>query len=289
MKTSLSYLPQIKQDQILQIVDVIKTVASPEKIILFGSYATDTWVEDQYFENDTHYEYLSDFDILVITNNSPEKEFLIIDKIINKTERLFKTPVNPIIHDISYVNEGLEIGQYFFTDIVKEGVLLYDQNKAELAKPRELTSIEMASISQRYYDTWFNDAADFMDAILLYQKKGKLRKAAFLLHQAAEHFYNAILLVFTGYKPKTHNLDKLRHYAKHISMELFMIFPFPAKDKEEEHLFNLIKRGYIDARYKEDYVITEEEVQKLIDKVNEMERIINVLSLQKIKSLTEKG
>lgn len=286
MKTSLSHLPEIKQNQILQTVEIIKAVANPEKIILFGSHATGTWVEDEYHENGTHYEYLSDFDILIITNNSSEKEFLLIDKIINKTERLFKTPVNPIIHDISYVNEGLEIGQYFFTDIIKEGVLLHDENKADLAKPRELTNSEMASISQRYYDTWFNDAADFMDGILLYQQKNKLRKAAFLLHQAAEHFYNAVLLVFTGYKPKTHNLDKLRHYAKHLSMELFLIFPFPAKNKEDEYLFNLLKRGYIDARYKEDYLITKEEVQKLIDKVNEMEKIIQTISLQKIKSLS---
>ena len=286
MKTSLSYLPQTKQDQILHIVEIIKTVANPDKIILFGSHATNTWVEDQYYEKGTHLEYISDFDILIIMNNSSDKEFLLIDKIINKTERLFKTPVNPIIHDISYVNEGLEIGQYFFTDIVMEGILLYDQNKTDLAQPRELTKEEMTQISQRYYDIWFNDAADFMVAILLYENMYLFRKAAFLLHQAAEHFYNAVLLLFTGYKPKTHNFDKLRHYAKHLSMELFLIFPFPAKSKEDENLFNLLKRGYIDARYKEDYMITTEEVQKLIDKVNDMERVIRNISLKKIESLS---
>ena len=60
MKTSLSYLPQVKQEQILQVVDIIKEVANPEKIILFGSYATGSWVEDRYFENGTLYEYVSD-------------------------------------------------------------------------------------------------------------------------------------------------------------------------------------------------------------------------------------
>lgn len=39
MKTSLSHLPEIKQKQILQIAEVIKEVAAPEKIVLLGSYA----------------------------------------------------------------------------------------------------------------------------------------------------------------------------------------------------------------------------------------------------------
>ena len=39
MKTSLSYLLPLKQEQILQVVDIIKKVANPEKIILFGSYS----------------------------------------------------------------------------------------------------------------------------------------------------------------------------------------------------------------------------------------------------------
>ena len=287
MKTSLSYLPPLKQEQILKVVDIIKEIAKPEKIILFGSYATGTWVEDKYFENGTHYEYISDYDFLIITKNSTEKEFVIIDKIINRTENLFKVPVNAIIHDIDYVNEGLEIGQYFFTDIVKEGVLLFNTNIDEFAKPRELSNLEKADISKNYFDKWFMDAADFMDAILLYQKKEKFRKAAFLLHQAAEHFYNTVLLVFTGYKPKTHNLDKLRHYAKHLSQELFLIFPFPVTNNEEYHLFNLLKRGYIDARYKDDYVITSNELQKLIERINEMEKVIEKICIDKINSFTE--
>ena len=56
MKTSLSHLPQIKQEQILQIVDIIKEVVAPEKIILFGSYTSGKYVEDNYLEDITRYE-----------------------------------------------------------------------------------------------------------------------------------------------------------------------------------------------------------------------------------------
>lgn len=286
MKTSLSYLPQIKQDQILQVVDIIKQVTNPQKIILFGSYARNTWVEDKYVEKGILYEYISDYDFLIITKGDIEKEFLIIDKIINRTENLFETPVNAIIHDINYVNEGLEIGQYFFTDIINEGILLLDTGSDEFAKPRVLTNLEMAEISKNYFDKWFIDAVDFMDAILLYQAKGKFRKAAFNLHQAAEHFYNTTLLVFTGYKPKTHNLAKLRQYSKHLSQDLFLLFPFSSTKSEEYHLFNLLKRGYIDARYKDDFVITAVELQTLITKVKEMEDIVKKICLDKIEAFS---
>jgi uncharacterized protein len=55
--------------------------------------------------------------------------------------------------------------------------------------------------------------------------------------------------VETGYKPKTHNLDKLKRYAKRFSEELEKVFP--DNTPEEKHLFDLLKRGYIDARYKD--------------------------------------
>jgi HEPN domain-containing protein len=287
MKISLSYLPQIKQDQILQVVAVIKEVANPEKIILFGSYATNSWVEDQYIENGIRYDYISDFDFLIVRKNDAEKEFKITSKIINRTENLFKTEVNAIIHTKEYINEGLEVGQYFFTDIIKEGILLYDSSKEEFASPRILTNKEKKDLSEFYFKKWFVDAVDFMEAILLYQKNQKLRKAAFLLHQAAEHFYNTVLLVFTGYKPKTHNLDKLRHYVKAYSQELFLIFPFPAQSDTESHLFELIKGGYIDARYKDEYIITKEELEILIERVQKMEVVIEQLCKIKISSFLE--
>ncbi|MDN3654054.1 HEPN domain-containing protein [Ferruginibacter paludis] len=292
MKTSLSYLPQIKQDQILQVVDIIKEIANPEKIILFGSYATGTWVEDKYFENGTNYEYISDYDFLIVTKNRVEKEYDILDKILNQSRNLFRTPVNAIIHDVSYVNEGLEIGQYFFTDIVKEGILLQDNNSINFSAPRQLSSSEMKIIGQRYFDKWFASAFNFVrfanDAFntLLLEKK-PLNDAAFLLHQACEKLYNTILLVFKSYKPKTHNLEKLRQYSKPLSEEIFSIFPFPVDDKFETHLFDLLKRGYIDARYKDDYIITESEFRELLSRVKRMEEIVERISVERIKSFKD--
>lgn len=287
MKTSLSHLPQSKQEQILQIVDIIKEVAAPEMIILFGSYATGDWVEDNYVENGIKYEYKSDYDFLIVTKNNIEKDYVLQDKIINRCRNRFRIPVTPIIHDIDYINEGLEIGQYFFTDIIKEGVLLFNTNTVKFSNPRELSNEERKRISQQYFNQWFKSGTEFLIDANNAFKRNSVNHSVFYLHQSAERFYNTALLVFTYYKPKTHNLDKLRHYAKPLSAELFSLFPFPVEDKQENHLFDLLKRGYVEARYNEDYQITKQELTVLMERVQKMKDIVEKICSEKIISFNE--
>jgi len=288
MKNSLSHLPQTKQDQILRIAEIIKEVAAPEKIILFGSYAKGNYVEHRYTGgNGIFYEYISDYDFLVVTKENNIKDYELED-IINTRTLQFKAPINLQIHEINYINEGLEFGQYFFTDIVKKGVLLYDTGNIQFAEPKELSPLQQKEVSQKYFEIWFNTASNFLDfsnhAFVKLRNENKLLSdAAFLLHQATERFYYATLLVFTGYKPKTHNLLKLRKLAKHLSEELFLVFPAET-NKYEKHLFDLLKRGYIDARYKDDYEITEEELISLLQRVTLMKDIVQGICNEKINS-----
>lgn len=284
MKTSLSHLPESKKDQILDITEIIKEVASPEKIILFGSYAKGNYTEHRYTGRDgIRYEYISDYDFLVVTKSSIEKSYELEDQIVNRA-RKYRQSVNMEIHDIAYINEGLEFGQYFFADIVKEGVLLYDKGTVQFTVPRQLTPAEEQKISQRYYDKWFPPGREFISASELIAANRNLKIAAFQLHQAAETFYYTTLLVFTGYKPKTHNLAKLRKQSKELSEELNLVFPAES-NKKEKHLFELLKRGYVDARYRDDYVITKNELTTLIERLKEMQGIVERICKERIASM----
>lgn len=93
MKTSLNFLPKEKRQQILDIVVIIKEVVAPEKIILFGSYAKGKYVQHRYTGKDgILYEYVSDFDFLVVTKNNTVKEYELED-IVNSRTQHFKQPV----------------------------------------------------------------------------------------------------------------------------------------------------------------------------------------------------
>lgn len=283
MKTSLSHLPENNQNEILRIVEIIKEVANPEMIILFGSYAKGTFKEHSYVGRDgIRYEYTSDYDLLVVMKDSPEKSYELDDQITNRA-RMYKSAVNMEMHDISYINEGLEIGQYFFLDIVKEGILLFDKGTVQFSQPRQLTPQQEKEISQRYFEKWFKRGSTFFD-LIAHLKESQLSEGAFLLHQSAESFYYTTLLVFTGYKPKTHNLGKLRKQAKILSEELYLIFPVEANN-QEKHLFDLLKRGYVDARYRDDYFITKKDFEVLVERVKEMKKIVEEICKTKITSI----
>lgn len=284
MNQSLSHLPVAKQKEILEILGIIKEEAQPEKVILFGSHTSNNWVEDEYVEDGITFSYISDYDFLVVTNKSDEKEHAIISHIENRTEHI-NNAVSPIVHDIEYINQGLRFGQYFFTDIIREGILLHDTQNVQFDKPKHLSPKEEQEKAQGYFDIWYPQGSEFLIDARNAHTRSSLRNGAFYLHQATECFYNTALLVFTGYKPKTHNLQKLRNYAKHISLQLFQIFRTPPSDEQEYHLFNLLKRGYIDTRYKLDYAITADELKILIEKVSKMQDIVGKLCKDKIEQL----
>ncbi|WP_214225658.1 hypothetical protein [Pedobacter sp. B4-66] len=47
----------------------------------------------------------------------------------------------------------------------------------------------------------------------------------------------------------------------------------------------MLRRGYVDSRYKMDYVIAEEELKELINKVAKMQEIVRSLCEEKIDAL----
>ncbi|MFC3199528.1 HEPN domain-containing protein [Parapedobacter deserti] len=281
----LSHLPEEKQKEILAAVEIIKEEANPEKIILFGSHATGKWVDSSYVEDGIKLSYISDYDFLVVlSDDKKDQETSIASHIENRCND-FEGIVSPAPHTISYINHGLSFGQFFFMRIINEGILLYDTGNTEFVKPKILTPEEQKKKAQDYFDLWFPNGDDFLTGANFYLTRDKYRLCAFSLHQAAENFYATALLVFEGYKPTMHGLQKMRNYSKHLSRELYTLFLTPPEDAHQTHLFDLLKRGYIEARYKPNYNITREECEELIAKLTQMKEIVKRICTEKIQSI----
>ena len=274
MRASLSHLPQDKQDELRHVTELIREAADPEMIILFGSHARGDWVEDRHEEDGVLYEYVSDYDILLVVKS---REHGASCRLWQQVERMVReklpagSHVNAIAHNIDHVNQKLSEGHYFFTDIVMEGVLLYDSGRYELAEAKELDAEERRRVAEEHFDQWFPSAVDFFDQFTLALGREKCKLAAFELHQAAERFYTTILLVFNGHKPKTHDLEKLSRLATAHVSELVRVFP--RMTDEEMARFELLNRAYIDARYKPDYSITREDLEYLASRVAELKAL----------------
>lgn len=284
MKTSVEFLPIAKQQELQTVVQAIRQFSDVELVILFGSYARGKWVEE-YAEDGIHLQYQSDYDLLVIvkTRSTSAQHRLEYD-IITTTQNMpnIKTPVSPIVHDIEFVNRRLEKAQYFFSDIKKQGIVLYDSGQLKLKKPRELANKERYQLAKEDYEYWFSKAKNFYEGFSFYLSKQNYNEAAFLLHQVAERLYTTLLLVFTRYKPNTHDLSILRRLTNVLDERLIKIFPL--RNSEETYRFILLRDAYVDARYKKSYAITEEELIWLSERISELRQLTETLCQEKIDS-----
>ena len=292
MKNSIDHLPASKRKNLDYIVRVIRDeveqvtgFANGEKkhgrilkIILFGSYATGKWVYKP------PYGYVSDFDILVIVN---QRELLEEDKIWSLAEGRIDVkltqPINLIVHTLQEVNEALSQGQYFFTDIKREGIVLYESDKRELAEAGNLTQEEYKTIAEKHFARWYKSSKGFHSQYEYALTSSEYNIAAFLLHQSAEHCFACLLLVLTNYKPPTHNLSRLNSLA--ISQNERIAEAFQQDTKIKRRLFQLLKKAYVDARYSEHYEITKDELLWLGERVQCLQQIVEDLCKEKIASL----
>jgi HEPN domain-containing protein/predicted nucleotidyltransferase len=283
MKKNLSGLPKHKQDELRLITDtIITSYPGAEMIILFGSYARGSWVEDTYKQGHITYEYKSDYDIFVITETKKQANDDGLQRKLAESLKWTQTDVNIIYHPINQVNTNLGGGWYFFCDIVKEGFVLYDSGRFKLAKIKKLSDKKRGELAKTDFNMWFKGAKEFYVGFEVYLERKWYKKAAFMLHQTVESFYMAIMLVFTNYKPKTHDIEKLGRQA--ASFDPRFLKAFPRATKSEEQAFKLLKKAYIDARYKASYRITKKQLEYSAGRVKVLQRLTKKICEAKIES-----
>jgi len=279
MKTTLDHLPQLKQEQLRAIVDVLRAGAPLVMLILFGSHARGDWVEDR------EEGYFSDYDLLAIveTRKVADDAALWAPLETAASKLTGDAALSLIVHDIRFVNAEIRAGSYFFGDIRNEGILLHDARSFALATPKEANPAERLERAERNFSYWFESAGEFLKMYAFGAREGLNSNSAFQLHQAAERLYVTANLVFTGYKRKAHNLQKLHDEAVPLHPELRDVLP--RITPEDKHLFDLLLRAYIDARYNKSYRITAEELATLGERVRRFAEVVERVCQEKIASL----
>jgi len=272
--TSLDYLPALKQEELTEISALIAEEMQPAMIILFGSYARNTWAEEVTQEDGINVQFKSDYDILVVTardlNHTANTKWQGTQQKLKS--RKYSTALSLIQHSAGYINNELKAGGYFFTDVVKEGKVLYATGENILGKPGNVDPVEVKKRAKEEFERWFENGSNFYRVFNLTFKEDLLKEAAFILHQSTEAFYTAYLLFFTGYKGKIHDIEELGTQIAKLHPEFKTIFPMDSKFHIES--FHKLKRAYIDARYKKDYTITKEELEYLSERVGVLKGMV---------------
>ncbi|USP15732.1 HEPN domain-containing protein [Vibrio gazogenes] len=297
MKTSLDHLPESKQHELATISTILrdtlddylqgKTASKSEfrilKIILFGSHAKGSWV------NDPVNGYISDYDILVIVNKAAlVEEDVVWQRAKEQIDRkVTSAPLGLIVHDLQEVNERLQQGHYFFKDIREEGIELFAATQKPLAEPGDLTEAEKQEIARKHYEQWFKSANGFFDHFQFSLEKGDEKISAFMLHQVTERLFACTLLTCTNYLPKSHNIEKLGKLCAQIDAEFATIFPLD--NKFHRRCFRRLQRAYIEARYSEHYEITVEELAYLEGEVQKLKGLVERVCLGRVDPQTNQN
>jgi uncharacterized protein len=283
VKTSLDHLPDAKRKKLGRLAELIRREAPVEMIILFGSFARGDWVEDPVGG------YFSDFDVLaIVARPNLVKKPNLWTKVEDRARRITEpTSLSLIVHDIQDVNEQIEKGHYFFNDIKKEGILIYDSGKFHLAAASERTPAERRAMAETWFEQWFQSANRFYETFEFDLSKGYLKEGAFLLHQATERYYHAALLVLIAYKPKTHNIEDLGKRAGDEHPALRNVFP--RGTPEDEALFKLLKKAYVEARYDPKYTITKEQLEAVAASVRELRDRVERVCRERMEAMGPKA
>ena len=297
MKTELDHLPERQQHELARLREVLleefgKAIAGatkPEKrdgkvykIILFGSYARDDWVDEP--ENG----YQSDFDMLIVVSHEDLTDiagywYVAEDRIARDPE--IGRPVNIIVHSLNDVNNALNRGEYFWTDIARDGIAIYELKGHVLARPMPLTPADASRMALEYFDRTLPSADSFVRGARHAVDDGDFKKAAFDFHQATEQFYICFLLVRTLYFPRSHNIKFLRALAE--AKDTRLVDAWPRDTKLDRARFERLKRAYVDARYSASYVITAEDLEVLAASVARLRELVVALCTERLDELKQ--
>ena len=286
MKNTIEHLPQEKRNRLERVVSIIREMCDDvEMIILFGSHARGDFRDDEDLLPDRKSGAPSDFDLLVICKDKETvKNSLLWAEIAQKCNgSIPNMPFRIIEHDIKYVKKRLKEIHFFFSDIVREGCLLYSSGKYQLNVAKTLPPKTHVKVAQEHFEHWYPKSKNFYSIYLDVFEKKMYSEAAFILHQCAESSYKALLLVFTNYCPHDHylkNADKDAHEALPDMQEIF-----PIKTQADEDLFKNFDYAYIGARYDPKFEISAEDLKYISGRVKILLDDTEELCSQEIKRL----
>ncbi len=311
MRTSLRHLSDSRRDDLTLVVRHIRDVfqntrasgkvfgmgrrlrraadlVDPHMIVLFGAHARGTVNGCSTNSSHDNGRYTPDYELLVIIEQCKLARRLEVWQTIMQRFRADPKTTNGV--ELSFltksrfeVNYQLRMGSMLFTDIKRHGIVLHRSEDIQLARCRPIDPIQRQVAARRALRWWSRSASDSLRAFELFVDRGRYRRAAFELHQAAEFLYTGIVIVFTGHQSRSHNLRRLERRVSNLDPVFFGLLG-SAPGNGHGHLFCLLNAAYIQGRYNGAFRVTRRELDELAKRVRRLRKATNHICQERIKS-----
>lgn len=202
-------------------------------------------------------------DLLIVIPDSSQKAFKEYNVIIEMACWGYRQS-RFSLHKSCDLQRLLTDGHIFYSAVCIKENLVYDNGITGLPV---LTASKAAALREKAKkDFWpcFNKAAAFLEGARSYYNRKENPMAAFMLHQAIELAFRAMILTFSGQDLRTHCIRSLGKQCLRYASRLSALFQ--ANTEAEETLLQHLENAYIDSRYKDHYKISGSELSLLFEK-----------------------
>ena len=283
METHTIHLPARHYRELEKIISALVTQYDPHYIICFGcvevsrsSASCFTGVNEQRS---------SVYFLLMITSETYRMEHQVQDYV---TSHFPESNVSLAVHGLESVTQAIHQGSRFYSAVCQYGMQLYSKTglRLDIAYHQMNPATTLAKGSKNYHHR-YGLALGFWDAAGSSYEAQNYAICMFLLHQTVEHACKALIKLFTAYRCEMHNLSRL--------LDLCLIFSdklsdaLPRKTDEDKRLFALLRNSYSEARYKDDYKVSESDADTLLTRVKDVLDTTELLGLARITEYEQKA
>jgi HEPN domain-containing protein len=269
MKTFPLYQRQREAFQALQqkLAGTILRLCDPDKILLLGATLNTQESESIFTAAGASCERISACTVLVLLPEFGNKEALDWQDQLETNCSQFLTLTSIVMKTTGFL-DWLAAGNYFAGRVWLEAPVLYDSGRIDPEQVFMPPDLMTENEGSKHGKEGFCKAGEFLEGAELYRIRKQNKMAAFMLHQAAEQALHCLMKSGTGYYANTHNMDRLLRYACLVMPSLQELFP--RQTEQEKRLLNLLQKAYIEARYREEYKISDAELRILEERVRRL-------------------
>jgi uncharacterized protein len=237
------------------VIRMIRQSLPAEKIFLLGSYPANPKTLGV------------EFDLMVLLDSGDKRPMHEYESLIaNRSQDLAMISVS--VFQIRIVNQLLVVGNPFFSHICDLRKIIFDGGRLQLVDKQPVVHRLDVDQLTGEFAMLFSRAKAFLCGAISYRVTKDFQLAAFMVHQTVEQTLNAFLSPLMGYRLQTHNLNKLFLYARRFSIRFYEIYP---KDTDQEiQLYQTLHKAYIYGRYKDNFRVSEEVLQMLITRAEQL-------------------
>lgn len=262
--------PQIPSP-LKDILSMVIALMEPDNIFLLDTYTPDAGGKPVY-------------DLLIAISGKdarPHSDYVIILEHIS----LKIHPVTAIVLNTGSLGKMLAAGHIYYSRVCCSRNLLFDAGRCRLPVPGALPVTDIITRARADFDNRLQRASSFLKGSRYFLQEKQKGLAAFMLHQSVEQIYRGILQGLTAKETVTHNLRMLMANCRRCAPELCTVFL--TGREEEEYQLRKLQKAYISPRYKNDYEISDPELDALTGRARYLQTLAREVFNRKIHEAAE--